>query len=82
MAVIVAVALISVLPVQSGADALQTSGVISIYGDVNRPLNLTYAELLSFPMVSEVAELKCVDGFPDVTGNWTGIPLFYLLTLA
>jgi hypothetical protein len=82
MAVIVALALVSVLPVQSGAGALQTSGVIRIYGDVNRPLNLTYGELLSFPMVSEVAELKCVDGFPDVTGNWTGIPLFYLLTLA
>ncbi len=82
VAVIVTLALISVLPMQGGGDALQTSGVISIYGDVNRPLNLTYAELLSFPMVSEVAELKCVDGFPDVTGNWTGIPLLYLLTLA
>jgi hypothetical protein len=33
-------------------------------------------------MVSEVAELKCVQGSPDVTYNWTGIPLFYLLTLA
>jgi hypothetical protein len=32
-------------------------------------------------MVSEVAELKCVSGSPDVTYNWTGIPLFYLLTL-
>jgi hypothetical protein len=33
-------------------------------------------------MVSEVAELRCVTGSPDVTYNWTGIPLFYLLTLA
>ncbi|MGB8781400.1 MAG: PKD domain-containing protein [Candidatus Bathyarchaeia archaeon] len=82
MVVIMVFALITVLPVQRGAGALQTSGVLRIYGLVNRPLNLTYDELFSFPMVSEVAELKCVDGFPDVTGNWTGIPLFYLLTLA
>ncbi len=56
--------------------------VISIVGNVSNPLNLSLAELHSFPMVSEVAELKCVQGSPDVTYNWTGIPLFYLLTLA
>jgi hypothetical protein len=55
---------------------------LRVFGLVNRALNLTLADLWSFPMVSEVAELKCVYGFPDVTGNWTGIPLFYLLTLA
>jgi hypothetical protein len=55
---------------------------IRVFGLVNSPLNLTYYELRSFPMVSEVAELKCVSGSPDVTYNWTGIPLFYLLTLA
>jgi hypothetical protein len=49
---------------------------------VNRALSLNYSDLLSFPMVSEVANLKCVAGKPDVTYNWTGIPLFYLLTLA
>ena len=56
--------------------------VLSITGNVSAPLNLSLAELRSFPMVSEVAELKCVQGSPDVTYNWTGIPLFYLLTLA
>jgi len=56
--------------------------VLSIVGNVSHPLNLSLAELRSFPMVSEVAELKCVQGSPDVTYNWTGIPLFYLLTLA
>jgi hypothetical protein len=33
-------------------------------------------------MVSEIAELRCITGSPDVWYNWTGIPLFYLLTLA
>lgn len=60
----------------------ETANGIRIYGLVNRILNLTYDELHSFPMVSEVAELKCVMGSPDVAFNWTGIPLFYLLTLA
>jgi hypothetical protein len=56
--------------------------MLEIIGDVATPLSLTYAELVSMPMVSEVAELECVSGPPDVTYNWTGIPLFYLLTLA
>jgi hypothetical protein len=70
------------MPREASALAHSGAGVLKIYGLVNRPLELTYNELLSFPMVSEVAELKCVDGSPDVTWNWTGIPLFYLLTLA
>jgi hypothetical protein len=32
-------------------------------------------------MFSEVARLQCVMGIPDVTYNWTGVPLFHLLTL-
>ena len=60
----------------------QESGMLKIDGDVSTPLDLTYAQLVSMPMVSEVAELRCVTGSPDVTYNWTGIPLFYLLTLA
>jgi hypothetical protein len=59
-----------------------TTNMLSILGNVNSPLNLSLAELRSFPVVSEIAELKCVQGSPDVTYNWTGIPLFYLLTLA
>lgn len=82
MVLILSGILTSCLPTPNHAEALQESGVIRIYGQVNRPLNLSLADLLSFPMVSEVAELKCVIGIPDVTYNWTGIPLFYLLTLA
>jgi hypothetical protein len=75
-------ALATFLPASKTTSALQTPGTLEIYGSVATPLSLTYAELLSFPMVSEVAELRCVTGSPDVTYNWTGIPLFYLLTLA
>jgi DMSO/TMAO reductase YedYZ molybdopterin-dependent catalytic subunit len=60
----------------------QATDQLRIFGLVNRPLNLSLDQLRACPMVSEVAELKCVFGAPDVTYIWTGIPLFYLLTLA
>jgi hypothetical protein len=81
LALLLIFAPITFLPPPKTATA-QTLGTLEIDGVVATPLNLTYAELLSFPMVSEVAELRCVTGSPDVTYNWTGIPLFYLLTLA
>ena len=64
-----------------GVQAVETSDSIRIFGLVDNPLNLSYNELLSLPMVSEVATLECVAGDPIATYNWTGIPLFYLLTL-
>jgi hypothetical protein len=60
---------------------VETSDSIRIFGLVDNPLNLSYNELLSLPMVSEVATLECVAGDPIATYNWTGVPLFYLLTL-
>jgi hypothetical protein len=81
LALVLVFALATCLPTLKTTVA-QESGMIEIDGAVTTPLNLTHAELLSFPMVSEVAELRCVTGSPDVTYNWTGIPLFYLLTLA
>jgi len=58
---------------------------LAIEGLVENPLNLSYAELRDFPLISEVADLQCVGdgtGGPSVTYNWTGVPLFYLLTMA
>jgi hypothetical protein len=81
LALVLVFAVVTCLPVLKTTVA-QESGMIEIDGDVTTPLSLTYAELVSMPMVSEVAELRCVTGSPDVTYNWTGIPLFYLLTLA
>lgn len=75
-------AMVAFLPAPKTLGAVQADDVLEIYGAVDTPLNLTYAQLLSFPLVSEVARLKCVTGSPDVTYNWTGVPLFYLLTLA
>jgi hypothetical protein len=50
---------------------------------VENPINLSYSELQYFPQVSEVAELQCrTVAIPPVLFNWTGVPLFYLLSLA
>jgi hypothetical protein len=81
LALVLVFALATYLPALKTAVA-QESGMLEVEGDVGTPLNLTYAELVSMPMVSEVAELRCVTGSPDVTYNWTGVPLLYLLTLA
>jgi hypothetical protein len=85
LALLSTLALVSFLPTSKITIALQPASELEIYGAVSTPLNLTYAELLSSPMVSEVALLKCVSsgpGSPSIRENWTGIPLFYLLTLA
>lgn len=55
---------------------------IRLFGFVNKPLDLTYVEMLSFPLVSQIATLECVDLSWQITLNWTGVPLFHLLTLA
>ena len=81
VALLLIFALIACLPPPKIASA-QAPGTLVVDGDVATPLTLTYAQLQSLPMVSEVAELRCVTGSPDVTYNWTGVPLFYLLTLA
>jgi hypothetical protein len=63
----------------------QTTDEIKIFGLVDKPLNISYSELFSLPTVSEIANLLCVwyyAGATNVTLNWTGIPLFHLLTLA
>lgn len=64
---------------------METPSWLAIDGLVENPLNLTYASLWSLPLLSEVATLQCVgagQGGPSVTYNWTGVPLFYLLSMA
>ena len=80
LALLLFLALLTFMPQPKTASA-QTYGTLEIDGDVNMPMNLTYAEVSSLPMVSEVAQLQCIEGW-SVTYNWTGVPLFYLLTLA
>lgn len=68
-----------------GVKTTQAPQWFTIEGLVQNRLNLTYAELRGFPMISEVAMLRCVGGGQGgvaITYNWTGVPLFLLLSMA
>lgn len=57
----------------------------TIEGLVENPIYITYAELQTFPLLSETTILQCVglgEGGAKVNYNWTGVPLFYLLSMA
>ena len=65
---------------------LQLEDSFVVTGLVENELNMTYLELLSFPLWTENATIIC-DPLPGkqhlhITCNWTGVPLCYLLNLA
>jgi len=62
------------------AETESTPYDLVIGGLVDNPTNLTYSELQKFPMVSEIAPMECVGGWTQLY-NWTGIPLFFLLSV-
>jgi len=59
---------------------------LSIAGEVDRPLQLTYPELAKLPMVEKVITLECVSnevGGPLISNaRWRGVPLSSLLNQA
>jgi hypothetical protein len=67
---------------QSSAQAAQAPERLVIEGLVQNPLNISYAELWNMPLVSEVTGLQCVGASSGTVYNWTGVPLFYLLSMA
>jgi hypothetical protein len=79
---LVLVAAISTTALIPKTSAVEAPSGIRVVGLVKKPLNFTYTELLTFPLVSEVATLECVDHSWKITLNWTGVPLFHLLALA
>jgi DMSO/TMAO reductase YedYZ molybdopterin-dependent catalytic subunit len=54
---------------------------LSIEGAVNRPLSLTYDDLLALPSVTKRIRLSCVSGW-TANATWTGIRLDDLLAIA
>jgi len=77
--IILSIISITVFIVDKQAKTESSPYDLVISGLVDQPLNFTYSELQSFPMVSEVALMKCIGGWSELY-NWTGIPLFFLLS--
>jgi len=78
--IILSFVLATVFVVNKQAEAEYPPYDLVISGLVDQPLNFSYSELQSFPMVSEVALMKCIGGWSELY-NWTGIPLFFLLSV-
>ena len=64
--------------------ALNSDWKLTITGLVDKPLNLTIADLLTMPQNTLFAQIYCVGppGFFVEEGNWTGVKLNYLLQKA
>jgi DMSO/TMAO reductase YedYZ molybdopterin-dependent catalytic subunit len=44
---------------------------LTVDGLVDKPLSLSYADLLAYPQISKLMELNCVEGW-NFTAKWTG----------
>ena len=54
---------------------------LEVTGLVENPLSLTYDEILAMPQVTQITYLYCMPGY-EGTGEWTGVPLLYVLEKA
>lgn len=45
---------------------------LQVNGLVEKPLNITYEEIIAMPQVSKVVDLNCVEGW-SFTAKWTGV---------
>lgn len=57
---------------------IEDTYLLNINGMVDEPLALTYDQITSYPNVSKVIDLNCVEGW-DFTAKWTGVPVATLL---
>jgi DMSO/TMAO reductase YedYZ molybdopterin-dependent catalytic subunit len=55
---------------------------LEIDGLVERPVSLTYAQLLALPRATQVSDFHCVTGWSVANVNWAGVRIAELLALA
>lgn len=46
---------------------------LKVHGEVENPLDLSYAELLALPQVDLVADVHCVTGWSVLAATWQGV---------
>ena len=46
---------------------------LKIHGEVERPMTLTFKELLALPQTEETADVHCVTGWSLLGGTWKGV---------
>lgn len=55
---------------------------LRIFGEVKRPLELSYARLLELPQVEQSSDVHCVTGWSLFDGQWGGVQVAHLAELA
>lgn len=51
----------------------ETSWNLKIHGLVQTPMTLTYAEVISLPLVSSISDFHCVTGWTKFGNKWQGV---------
>jgi len=58
------------------------SWTLTIEGEVEKPLKLSWQEILKIPKVESVSDFHCVEGWSVLGSKWEGIPFKYIADLA
>lgn len=53
-----------------------------IYGEVERPITISYKELMNLPQVDIICDVHCVTGWSLLDSKWKGVRLSTILGLA
>jgi DMSO/TMAO reductase YedYZ molybdopterin-dependent catalytic subunit len=51
----------------------ETSWNLKIHGLVQTPITLTYAEVISLPLISSISDFHCVTGWTKFNNKWQGV---------
>ncbi len=72
------------LPDMGGVPGTATTSdwTLRIDGEVNRPLVLSYAQLLSLEQVDIVCDVHCVTGWTLLDSHWRGVRLATIIAMA
>jgi DMSO/TMAO reductase YedYZ molybdopterin-dependent catalytic subunit len=57
------------------------SWILTIEGEVEKPLKLSWEEILKFPKFESVSDFHCVEGWSVLGSKWKGIEFKYIINL-
>jgi len=58
------------------------SWTLTIEGEVEKPLRLSWEEILKFPKIEAESDFHCVEGWSVLRSKWEGIQFKYIIDLA
>lgn len=55
---------------------------LKVHGEVERPFEVDFAELLAMPQTTQACDVHCVTGWTVLDSRWTGVQVAHLASLA